>query len=158
MMYSVAYRILGDHMDAEDAAQEAFLRCYRKLHQFRNDALFSTWLFRLVVSSALDVRRRQQRCPEPAVPHDNASSGSADLDEGVSSSALLSALSELPDGYRVPVVLRDVYGLPYQEIAESLGRSTGTVRVMVHRGRASLRSLLRARGLAPAAPDPRGRD
>ena len=64
MVYSVAYNVLGNHTDAEDAAQEAFLRCYRKLPQFRSEATFSTWLFRLALTAAVDYQRRERRRPE----------------------------------------------------------------------------------------------
>ena len=65
MVYSVAYNVLGNHTDAEDAAQEAFLRCYRTLPQYRGEATFSTWLFRLALTSAVDYKRRERRQPEP---------------------------------------------------------------------------------------------
>jgi RNA polymerase sigma-70 factor, ECF subfamily len=153
MVYSVAYNVLGDYTDAEDAAQETFLRCYRKLSQYRGDAAFSTWLFRLALSSAVDYRRRERRHPEPAEVPDLADVSAAELGDGVTPAMLVEALAGLPDDYRVPTVLRDVYGLPYQEIAETTGRPLGTVKVMVHRGRASLRLRLRADGIgAPARP------
>jgi RNA polymerase sigma-70 factor (ECF subfamily) len=153
MAYSIAYNILGDHLDAEDAAQEALLRCYRKLGQFRGDASFTTWFFRVVVSSALDLRRRERRRPV-AVPLDElVDEIGAESPEGLDGAALMGALGELPDDYRVPTVLRDVYGLPYQEIAAATGRPLGTAKVMVHRGRACLRLRLRARGLGPESDD-----
>jgi RNA polymerase sigma-70 factor (ECF subfamily) len=67
-----------------------------------------------------------------------------ELGEGITATMLVEALCELPDDYRVPTVLRDVYGLPYQEIADLTERPLGTVKVMVHRGRASLRLRLRS--------------
>ena len=142
MVYSVAYNVLGSHTDAEDAAQDAFLRCYRKLSQYREEASFSTWLFRLALTTAVDYKRRERRHPEPVdVPElvDDA----PELGEGVSAATIMAALRDLPDDYRVPTVLRDIYGLPYQEIAAVTGRPLGTVKVMVHRGRASLRLKLR---------------
>ena len=144
MVYSVAYNVLGDHIDAEDAAQEAFLRCLRKLPQFRGEARFSTWLFRLALTASVDYRRRERRRPEPAEMPDIAAAVPPELGDGVSPSSLVSALRDLPHDYRVPTVLRDIYGLPYQEIAELTERPLGTVKVMVHRGRASLRLRLQA--------------
>lgn len=149
MAYSVAYNILGNHTDAEDAVQEVFLRCYRKLPQYRGEASFSTWLFRLALTAAVDYKRRECRRPEPMVLPDIVDCTTPPLGEGINASALISALGGLPDGHRVPTVLRDVYGLPYEEIAEVTGRPLGTVKVMVHRGRASLRLYLRARGFGP---------
>jgi RNA polymerase sigma-70 factor, ECF subfamily len=149
MVYSVAYNVLGDPLDAEDAAQEIFLRCYRTLPQYRSEASFSTWFFRLAISNALDYSRKQRRRPEPVeVPEDVGQAPSPG--EGIDAAALVRALGELPEDYRTPTVLRDVYGLPYQEIAELTGRPIGTVKVMVHRGRASLRLRLRAHGRTEA--------
>ena len=143
MVYSVAYNLLGNHTDAEDAAQEAFLRCYRKLPQYRGEATFSTWLFRLSLTAGIDYQRRERRRPEPVEVPDISGAEPA-LGDGITSATLLAALHDLPDDYRVPTVLRDIYGLPYQEIADLTARPLGTVRVMVHRGRASLRLRLQA--------------
>ncbi len=146
MVYSVAYNVLGNHTDAEDAAQEAFLRCYRKLSQYRAEATFSTWLFRLALTTSVDYRRRERRRPEPVEAPELAGEAAPELGEGVTAAAIVAALHDLPEDYRVPTVLRDIYGLPYQEIADVTGRPLGTVKVMVHRGRASLRLKLRPTG------------
>jgi len=145
MVYSVAYNVLGDRFAAEDAAQEAFLRCYRRLHQYRSEASFSTWLFRLALTTAVDERRRERRQPTPVeVSEDTLGAAPAG---GADAAGLVRALGDLPEDYRTPTVLRDVYGLPYQEIAELTARPLGTVKVMVHRGRASLRLRLKADGV-----------
>ena len=143
MVYSVAYNVLGDRTDAEDAAQEAFLRCYRTLPQYRAEASFSTWLFRVALTSAVDYKRREGKRPEPVETPDLMDEVSPELGDGITPTALIEALNGLPHDYRVPTVLRDLYGLPYQEIADLTGRPLGTVKVMVHRGRASLRLRLR---------------
>ena len=143
MVYSVAHNVLGNHTDAEDAAQEAFLRCYRKLPQYRGEATFSTWLFRLALTASVDYQRRERRRPEPVEVPDMAGD-EPELGDGISAAMLTAALHDLPDDYRVPTVLRDIYGLPYQEIADLTARPLGTVKVMVHRGRASLRLRLSA--------------
>ncbi len=156
MVYSVAYNVLGNHTDAEDAAQEAFLRCYRKLPQFRSEATFSTWLFRLALTASVDYKRRERRRPEPVETPDLAAAAAPRLGEGVDAATIVAALHDLPEDYRVPTVLRDIYGLPYQGIAEATGRPLGTVKVMVHRGRASLRAQAAGRGRR-ARPGPRRR-
>ena len=144
MVYSVAYNVLGNHTDAEDAAQEAFLRCYRKLPQYRGEATFSTWLFRLALNASVDYQRRERRRPEPVEVPEVAAGEQTELGDGITAAVLTAALHDLPDDYRVPTVLRDIYGLPYQEIADLTARPLGTVKVMVHRGRASLRLRLQA--------------
>lgn len=149
MAYSVAYKMLGDRQDAEDAAQEAFLNCYRRLATFRGDSLFSTWMFRLAVTAAADARRREARRRAAGAAAANEPVYEAcDPSDGVS---LAAALAELPPDHRVPTVLRDVYGLAYQDIADATGRPLGTVKVMVHRGRAALRLRLRSMGILPQA-------
>ena len=144
MVYSVAYNVLGNHTDAEDAAQEAFLRCYRKLTQYRGEATFSTWLFRLALNASVDYQRRERRRPEPVEVPDVVAGEQTELGDGITAATLTAAMHDLPDDYRVPTVLRDIYGLPYQEIADLTARPLGTVKVMVHRGRASLRLRLQA--------------
>jgi len=156
MVYSVAYNVLGTHADAEDAAQDAFLRCYRRLPQYRSEASFSTWLFRLALTTALDCRRRELRQPEPVEMPDVADESAPQLGDDVDAATLVRALGDLPEDYRTPTVLRDLYGLPYQEIAELTGRPLGTVKVMVHRGRASLRLRLMAAGSGPDSGPPAG--
>jgi RNA polymerase sigma-70 factor, ECF subfamily len=151
MVYSIAYNVLGDPMDAEDAAQEAFLRCYRKLGQYRSEASFSTWLYRLAMTAAIDYKRREGVRSVPGGTPELAEGSATALGESVDASALVAALRELPDDYRVPTVLRDVCGLPYQEISELTARPLGTVKAMVHRGRAALRLRLRAAGARPDA-------
>ncbi len=146
MAYSVAYKVLGNRDDAEDAAQEAFLRCHRALGQFRGESSFSTWFFRLVLGAAVDVKRRENRQARPYALPETISSDSDDFSHA---SVLVAALRALPDDYRIPTVLRDVYGLPYSEIARITDRPLGTAKVMVHRGRAALRLRLRAEGLGP---------
>lgn len=147
MVYSVAYNMVSSPTDVEDVAQEAFLRCYRKLPQYRSEASFSTWLFRLALTTAIDYRRRERRRPEPVLVPDQVDVVAGEPGEAVTPAMLGEALRGLPADYRLPTVLRDVYGLPYQEIADLTHRPLGTVKVMVHRGRASLRLHLRAQGL-----------
>jgi DNA-directed RNA polymerase specialized sigma24 family protein len=101
------------------------------------------------VSSALDLRRRERRRPELVPLTELPDDIGAESPEWLDGAALVSALGELPENHRVPTVLRDVYGLPYQEIADVTGRPLGTVKAMVHRGRARLRLRLRAHGLGP---------
>ncbi len=187
MVYAIAYSLLGQPADAEDAAQEAFLRLYRKLGQFRGSASFTTWLYRLAVRAALDELRRRRRsserydlmagaiasgaAPASGAPPATDNSGGrgrggrlrssgvaavADAEaqamERLDALALAAALRALPVEYRIPVVLRDIHGLAYKEIAETTGRPVGTVKVMVHRGRGALRLRLRAAGVLGKEP------
>lgn len=151
MVYSIAYNLLGNRQDAEDAAQEAFLRCFTKLGQFRGESSFATWLFRVSVTAAADLRRRR---PRGEVELSDAALDVhafvvADPADALVAGELLAALAKLPAAQRLPVVLRDVYGMSYAEVAAMLHRPQGTVRVMVYRGRVALRKALRSGSAAP---------
>jgi RNA polymerase sigma-70 factor, ECF subfamily len=146
MVYTVAHNILGDHADAEDAAQEAFLRLFRKLRQFRGEASFGTWLYRLAVTTAVDYRRRERRTPPEVAVREALADPEQAVLERAGCADLVRAVDALPADYRLPLVLRDVHGLEYREVAELLGRPLGTVKVMVHRGRNAVRLRLRASG------------
>jgi len=146
MVYTMAYNLLGNHVDAEDAAQEVFLRLHQKLNGFHGLSSFSTWLFRLSTNAIIDYQRRWRRlAAQPDVPEPAADPESEVL-RRVGYQAVLQALNELPPDYRVPLVLRDLYGLSYREVSDAVDRPLGTVKASVHRGRTSLRLRLRATG------------
>jgi RNA polymerase sigma-70 factor (ECF subfamily) len=146
MVYGLAYNMLGNHVDAEDAAQEVFLRLHQKLDGFHGLSAFSTWLFRLAVNAVVDYQRTWRRqAAEPSVP-EPATDVEDEVLRRVGYAELLQAMGELPPDYRLPLVLRDVYGLAYREISDVLDRPLGTVKASVHRGRSSLRLRLRASG------------
>ena len=144
--YTLAYRLVGNEEDARDVVQEAYLRAYKSLKKFREDAAFSTWLYRIVAncsSTALSKRNRSRhdvleddtlieetRVEADPVAHNEAL---ADRDR------LTAALAELPDPLRSVVVLRDVYDLPHESIAAELGISVSAAKVRLHRARRKLR-------------------
>jgi RNA polymerase sigma-70 factor (ECF subfamily) len=150
-------RLCRDRGDAEDAAQNALIAIVRGLPRFDRSAAFTTWSYRVATNACLDELRRRGRRPVPAdpehadltpayegdrVPH----VGSADpADEAVTEerrSTIQHALDQLPDEFRLPVVLRDLADLDYAEIGETLGLPPGTVRSRIARGRAKLAVLL----------------
>lgn len=159
--YGVALRLLGHRADAADAAQEALMRVYRCLHRFRGEAAFSTWLFRVVTNVCLDELKRRKRRPQhlTADPYAQAGApgpvGPEEVAERRRLQAVVqAALQGLPEDYRVALVLRDMRGYTYEEIATGLGCAVGTVKSRVHRGRRALAGLLpayTARELAAAA-------
>jgi len=155
-VYQAAYRITGHREDAWDAAQEAFLRAFRGLRTFREDASFSTWMTRIAVNAALDVVRR--RPPHAPVAADVVPAGSDPTDEVLrrdQQRRVQQAIAALPADQRAVVVLRDVQGLSYEEIARVLRVPVGTVRSRLSRGRESLRVALA--DLAPRATQGSGR-
>lgn len=147
-VFSVAFRMLGSGTEAEEVAQEVFLRAYRGLAEFRREAKLSTWLYtitsRLCLSRLEAGERRLVRHGDEALA--NLRNGQADplsaLEQGELEAALHRAIAELPDDRRVVVILRDLEGLAYEEIAETLGLALGTVRSRLHRARLDLKEKL----------------
>ncbi len=149
-VYDLAYRITGHHADAQDAAQESFVKAYRSLRTFRGEASFSTWLHRIAVNAALDAVRR--RPPASQAPIEGAGVSLdplADQAERVEARERIHhAIAALPLEQRVVVTLRDVQGWSYEEIAVIVEIPVGTVRSRLARGREALRAALA--DLAPA--------
>ncbi|UVJ38416.1 RNA polymerase sigma factor SigE [Arthrobacter sp. CJ23] len=156
-VYRLAYRLTGNKFDAEDLTQEVFVRVFRSLENFKPGTL-DGWLHRITTNLFLDQARRKSRIrfdalaedaesrlpgrepgPEQSFEHNNL-----DLD-------VQRALEELPPDFRAAVVLCDLEGLSYDEVAEALGVKLGTVRSRIHRGRTMLRDKLAHRDPRPLA-------
>ena len=155
-IYTVAYRLTGNVDDAQDLVQDVLLRVRRGLETYRPGSM-EGWLSRITTNVFLDeVRRRQRRPVVSRLLDDERSLPSAPpADEVLAASHLpedvQAALVALPDDFRIAVVLCDVAGLAYDEIAEATAVPVGTVRSRIHRGRLLLRrSLGPARGRGPA--------
>jgi RNA polymerase sigma-70 factor (ECF subfamily) len=156
-LYNLCLRMLASREAAEDATQDAFIHAFRSIHTFRGGSL-RAWLFRIGANACYDeIRRRRSRpavsldeprgeerrtldVPDPA-PAPEERSERRELAD-----ALQDALSRLPDDQRLAIVLADVQGLDYSEIAEAMGCSLGTVKSRISRGRGRLRVILRASG------------
>ncbi|MDA2912645.1 sigma-70 family RNA polymerase sigma factor [Acidobacteriia bacterium AH_259_A11_L15] len=156
-VYSVCLRMVGNPAEAEDLTQEAFLQLFRKIHTFRGESAFSTWLHRLAVNVVLMQLRRkvlpQVSLDEP-VETDEAGHGPlrelGQVDPRLAGSldrvTLEDAVAQLPPGYRTIFVLHDVEGYEHNEIAEMLGCSIGNSKSQLHKARLRLRELLQERG------------
>lgn len=153
--------MLSDAADAEDVAQEAFLRAYRGLGGFRGGSSFKTWLYQIAANSARTHLARRRDRPEQAAGDPAATPeafGQPSTGEDVEAAVIRRdrvdrALRALPEDLRVAVVLRDVEGLDYGEIARVLDVPLGTVESRIFRGRARLRALIRE---SDGASDARG--
>ncbi|PWN01530.1 RNA polymerase sigma factor SigE [Nocardioides silvaticus] len=168
-VFRLALRLTGNRHDAEDLTQEVFVRVFRSLHTYR-PGTFEGWLHRITTNLFLDQARRRQRIRFDALSDERAARLAS---PGVGPDAAYAdrtfdddveaALSALPPEFRAAVVLCDIEGLTYEEIAEILGAKLGTVRSRIHRGRAMLRAALAHRapqgdrtryaGPAPAATE-----
>lgn len=152
-VYNLAFRMLGNADDAREASQEAFITCVRKLKGFRGESAFGTWLYRVASNASYDVLRRRKRTPVPLeeLPETESSSDVAQTSADVVD--VQRALLKVPEDFRVVLILHDVEGLPYEEIAVAVGVPVGTVKSRLHRGRVALGRLL---GGAGEQPDPPG--
>ena len=139
-LYALCRRMTGDDADAADACQEALMAVVRGLPSFDGRAAFGTWAYRVATNACLDELRRRRRRPEPGLPEGPAElPAPVDAVEGVITRLDLDqALQSLPADYRAAVVLRDVCGLSYEEIGQTLGIPPGTVRSRIARGRSAL--------------------
>jgi RNA polymerase sigma-70 factor (ECF subfamily) len=163
-VYNLCYRMLGDPDSAADAAQDAFLSAFRNLRSFRGGS-FRSWILRIATNACYDILRQRQRRPTISLDSDGASeddeasplqiadSAESPTDFAVRkelAAAIQHGLGALPDEQRVILILSDIEGLAYEEIAQITNTNLGTVKSRLSRGRARLRDLLRAGELLPA--------
>ena len=149
-VFAVAYRMLGNRAEAEEAAQEVFLRVHRAIADFRGEARLSTWLYaitsRLCLTRLGSGERRHAHAREDDGALEGLASQEADaaaaLERREQQAVLQRAIAELPDDRRIIVVLRDLEGLSYEEIAQALDLTLGTVRSRLHRARLELKEKL----------------
>lgn len=159
--YRAAYRVVRDPEQAEDIVQEALIKAYRSLQSFQSRSSFYTWLYRIVVNLALDRRRRERRGPKlewddavakevdprvaaPVAPDPETESRRHEVRELVAR-----GVQELPDGQREVLLLREVEGLSYEEIAQTMRISKGTVMSRLHYARKKMTAFLKTRGVKP---------
>ena len=167
-VYSVCLRMLGSPQPAEDATQEAFIAAFRAVSRFRHGSL-RAWLLRIAANVCYDELRRRRSRPqvplEARAGEEQSAAEPASPGEPLEEQAerqelarcLERGLASLPADQRLAVVLRDVQGLAYEEVAEATGASLGTVKSRISRGRAALRDFLLAQGeLLPSRFRPSG--
>jgi len=156
-VYRLAYRLTGNCHDAEDLTQEVFVRVFRSLPSY-TPGTFEGWLHRITTNLFLDITRRKQRIRFEGLGEETAAKLKGTeptppqaFDERHLDHDVAAALADLPPEYRAAVVLCDIEGLTYEEIADVLGVKLGTVRSRIHRGRAQLRAALEHRRPGRAA-------
>lgn len=162
MAYQLAYRITGNAEDAADLTQEAFLNAWRGLSRFDGRSSFSTWLYRLTSNACIDFLRREKRHPTvsltvPEESFDGAEERQTDLPDDRYSphqvlekqeahDAVRRGLAALSPEHREILILRELKGLSYQEIAQALNAGEGTVKSRISRARIALRDFLQNEG------------
>jgi len=165
--YNMAYRMTGNRDDAEDLTQEAYLRAYRSFDSYNRALPFENWFFRILSNLFVDGLRRRPRQTPLSLDHpltnnegeddfvleiaDEESNPEVRLLKDVLDERLQRALAALPKKFRTAVLLCDVEGLSYEEIAKAMGTSIGTVRSRIHRGRQMLRKFMLAESPGPGA-------
>lgn len=151
-MYAVCFRMCGNYEDAQDCLQEAMLRVYRSISGFKGQSSFSTWLYRVTMNTCLDELRRRKTKQTTSLDGllDTGWSPSDDFDtpehhalSGEKSRTIQAMIADLPEDMRSAVVLRDVEGFSYEEIAEMLSINVGTIKSRISRGREKLREKIR---------------
>ncbi len=150
-LFALVVRVVNDRDSAADAVQEAFFSCYRNLSRFRGDS-FRSWLTRIALNAATDVLRYRKRRPADPYPEWEDDSWQPPAGDEASperqamrnntSRMLAAALAQVTNDQRTAILLYDVEGFDYQEIADMTGVSLGTVKSRIHRGRLALRELL----------------
>lgn len=157
MVFQLALHLLGDAQEAMDLSQEVFLRVFRTLPQFRGQSSLRTWIYRIVLNQASNRQRwwrRRFKSHQVALDEHVESHGELPesrsyampdrvLQQNETAARVWGALSELPFDQRAAIVLREIDGLSYEEIAESLGIAVGTVKSRLARARLNLRGALR---------------
>ena len=150
-MYAVALRMCANREDAQDCLQDAMLRIYKALPSFKGQSSFSTWAYRITMNTCLDELRRKKVRQAASLdqmlevgwsPVDEENSTERHVDNQELKRNLSKAIQTLPEEMRAAVVLRDVQGFSYDEIASMLSTNVGTVKSRISRGREKLREIL----------------
>ncbi|MBI1334942.1 MAG: sigma-70 family RNA polymerase sigma factor [Armatimonadetes bacterium] len=152
--FSVAFRLTGDAADAEDLLQEAYIRAFRFFHRYDEKLPFNSWMYRIIANAHIDLIRRRGKLKTSSLDHSGsdgqqafeiADHSNVPGDELVNSSfseIVQTGLNKMNPEFRLAVILADIEGLSYEEVAEIMETSVGTVRSRIHRGRVQLRTFL----------------
>jgi RNA polymerase sigma-70 factor, ECF subfamily len=148
-VYHVCYRFAGNHDDASDLVQEAFIRAYRALHTFKGESAFATWLYRVAVNVCLNRKASRQTATEPLGARDREDTASEHQERTVlrkeRAAEVRAAIARLPRKQRATMILRMYHELPHEQIARILGSSVGAVKANFFHALANLKKLLEER-------------
>ena len=154
-IYGLCLRMMGNPHDGEDAAQEAMLKIWQKLDQYRGESAFSTWVYRVAASICMDAIRKRSRQTQPSLenmkeqgfdPADSADTPEERVEKKEQQEDIQRAISSVPEQMRSVFILRDVHGLSVEETASALQIATGTVKSRLARAREKIADELRSGG------------
>ena len=152
-LFNMVYRVVGNVEDAQDIVQDTFLNAYRSLNSFKGDAEFFTWLYRIAWNTAVSLKRKQkaalslhgsrngQSGIDPLDGSESSQPGHA-LEKAEQETRIQAALNRLSPEHRAVLILKEMEGQRYEDIAEILGVPVGTIRSRLHRARMELRDIL----------------
>ena len=152
-LFNTVLRLVDNAEDARDVVQEAFLHAYQSLHSFKGDSLFFTWLYRIAVNTAISMKRKQHRVLriqptgdekktiDPLDPSETNRPGHA-IEMAEEERKVHEALGKLSAEHRAVLVMKDMEGMKYEEMAEILGVPVGTIRSRLHRARFEMRDVI----------------
>lgn len=152
-LYNTVYRLVGNHEDAQDTLQEAFLNAYQSLRSFKGDSRFFTWIYRIAINAAISLKRKRKNAVSidaglvdgiPFDPVDESAGIEPEraIEQAEEEQILQDALDRLSDDHRAVLVMKEIEGFKYEDIAEVLRIPIGTVRSRLHRARVELREVL----------------
>jgi RNA polymerase sigma-70 factor (ECF subfamily) len=152
-LFNTVYRLLDNAEDAQDVVQDAFINAYQSLNSFKGDSLFFTWLYRIAVNTAISWKRKRRMVLRFQLSHDensglepeDVSAGNQPghaLEQAEEEQRVHAALQRVSTEHRMVLILKDMDGQKYEEMAEVLGVPIGTIRSRLHRARLELREVL----------------
>ncbi len=142
-IYNVIYRIVGNKEDALDLTQETFLKAFVNIKKFKGKSEFKTWLYRIAVNTSLDFMRKRKGVEEQLHDISDFKTPEDIFDDKMTRDIIMSELNKLKNDYKIAIILRDIEGLTYSEIAEITNSNIGTVKSRISRARSALKENLK---------------